>query len=113
MILSIKNFSQDEIDKILVFLKNNELEYMYNPAYNSIIKNLTPSEDYHVKFSPYQFLNNDEYNNLSDRKNELLSYYFEKITENLEESELYSVKTQTYNYYMAMAYYHTSNPCHL
>lgn len=109
LILSIKNFSQDEIDKILVFLKNNELEYMYNPAYNSIIKNLTPSEDYHVKFSPYQFLNNDEYNNLSDRKNELLSYYFEKITENLEESELYSVKTQTYNYYMAMAYYHTSN----
>lgn len=109
LILSIKNFSQDEIDKILVFLKNNELEYMYNPAYNSIIKNLTPSEDYHVKFSPYQFLNNDEYNNLSDRKNELLSYYFEKITENLKESELYSVKTQTYNYYMAMAYYHTSN----
>ena len=33
---------------------------------------ITPSKDYHVKFSPYQFLNNDEYNNLSDRKNELL-----------------------------------------
>ena len=63
LVLSIKNFSLDEMDKILVFFKNNEQEYMYNPAYNSIVKNLTRSGQYQVKFSPYQFLNNNEYNN--------------------------------------------------
>lgn len=108
--LSIKNFSLDEMDKILVFFKNNEQEYMYNPAYNSIVKNLTPSGQYQVKFSPYQFLNSNEYNNLSDRKNELLSYYFEKILEGLDEGEIYTTKLQNYNYYMAMGYYRTTNP---
>lgn len=108
--LSIKNFSLDEMDKILVFFKNNEQEYMYNPAYNSIVKNLTPSGQYQVKFSPYQFLNNNEYNNLSDRKNELLSYYFDKILEGLDEGEIYTTKLQNYNYYMAMGYYRTTNP---
>ena len=108
--LSIKNFSLDEMDKILVFFKNNEQEYMYNPAYNSIVKNLTPSGQYQVKFSPYQFLNNNEYNNLSDRKNELLSYYFDKILEGLDEEEIYTTKLQNYNYYMAMGYYRTTNP---
>ncbi|MCD7879541.1 MAG: TerB N-terminal domain-containing protein [Candidatus Gastranaerophilales bacterium] len=87
LILSIKDFSLDEIGLVLKFLKENEQYYTYNPAYNSIIKNLTPAGQYKVKFSPYQFLNNNEYNNLSDRKNELLSYYFDKITENLEESD--------------------------
>ena len=110
LVLSIKNFSLDEMDKILVFFKNNEQEYMYNPAYNSIVKNLTPSGQYQVKFSPYQFLNNNEYNNLSDRKNELLSYYFEKILEGLDEGEIYTTKLQNYNYYMAMGYYRTTNP---
>ena len=110
LVLSIRSFSLDEIDKILVFLKNNEQEYMYNPAYNSIIKNLTPSGQYQVKFSPYQFLNNNEYNNLSDRKNELLSYYFDKILEGLDEGEIYTTKLQNYNYYMAMGYYRTTNP---
>lgn len=108
--LSIKNFSLDEMDKILVFFKNNEQEYMYNPAYNSIVKNLTPSGQYQMKFSPYQFLNNNEYNNLSDRKNELLSYYFDKILEGLDEGEIYTTKLQNYNYYMAMGYYRTTNP---
>ena len=108
--LSIKKFSLDEMDKILVFFKNNEQEYMYNPAYNSIVKNLTPSGQYQVKFSPYQFLNNNEYNNLSDRKNELLSYYFDKILEGLDEEEIYTTKLQNYNYYMAMGYYRTTNP---
>ena len=110
LVLSIKNFSLDEMDKILVFFKNNEQEYMYNPAYNSIVKNLTPSGQYQVKFSPYQFLNNNEYNNLSDRKNELLSYYFDKILEGLDEGEIYTTKLQNYNYYMAMGYYRTTNP---
>ena len=109
LVLSIKNFSLDEIDKILVFFKNNEQEYMYNPAYNSIVKNLTPSGQYQVKFSPYQFLNNNEYNNLSDRKNELLSYYFSKIIEELDENEIYTTKLQNYSYYMAMGYYRTTN----
>ncbi|MBQ8459374.1 TerB N-terminal domain-containing protein [bacterium] len=109
LVLSIKNFSFDEIDKILEFFKNNEQEYMYNPAYNSIIKNLTPNGQYQVKFSPYQFLNNNEYNNLSDRKNELLSYYFSKIIEELDENEIYTTKLQNYSYYMAMGYYRTTN----
>ena len=109
LVLSIKNFSLDEIDKILVFFKNNEQEYMYNPAYNSIVKNLTPSGQYQVKFSPYQFLNNNEYNNLSDRKNELLSYYFSKIIEELDKDEIYTTKLQNYSYYMAMGYYRTTN----
>ena len=109
LILSINNFSFDEIDLILKFLKENEQSYAYNPAYNTILKNLTPAGQYKIKFSPYQILNNNEYNNLSDRKNELLSYYFDKVTENLEETELYTIKSQTYTYYMAMGYYTTNN----
>lgn len=73
------------------------------------MKNLTLAGQYKIKFSPYQILNNNEYNNLSDRKNELLSYYFDKVTENLEETELYTIKSQTYTYYMAMGYYTTNN----
>lgn len=109
LILSINNFSFDEIDLILKFFKENEQSYAYNPAYNTILKNLTPAGQYKIKFSPYQILNNNEYNNLSDRKNELLSYYFDKVTENLEETELYTIKSQTYTYYMAMGYYTTNN----
>lgn len=109
LILSINNFSFDEIDLVLKFLKENEQSYAYNLAYNSILKNLTPAGQYKIKFSPYQILNNNEYNNLSDRKNELLSYYFDKVTENLEETELYTIKSQTYTYYMAMGYYTTNN----
>lgn len=109
LILSINNFSLDEIDLVLKFLKENEQSYAYNPAYNSILKNLTPAGQYKIKFSPYQILNNNEYNNLSDRKNELLSYYFDKVTENLEETEVYTIKPQTYTYYMAMGYYATNN----
>lgn len=109
LILSINNFSLDEIDLVLKFLKENEQSYAYNPAYNSILKNLTPAGQYKIKFSPYQILNNNEYNNLSDRKNELLSYYFDKVIENIEETELYTSKPQTYTYYMAMGYYRTNN----
>ena len=50
--LSIKNFTSDEIKTLLEFFQNNEREYMYNPTYNSIIKNLTPEGKYKVKFSP-------------------------------------------------------------
>lgn len=107
--LSIKNFTLDETNKLLEFFKNNEQEYMYNPAYNSIIKNLTPNAKYQAKFSPYQFLNNNEYNNLSDRKNELLSYYFDKLIEGLNQDEIYTTKSQNYCYYMAMGYYRITN----
>lgn len=106
LIFSIKDFSQEEKDIILKFLKDNERKYLYNTEYNSLIKLLTPKEKYKVKFLPYQFLNNNEYNNLSDRKNEILSYYLDKIIENLDENEIYATKKQNYAYYMAMQGYY-------
>ncbi len=107
--LSIKNFTSEETKTLLEFFQNNEREYMYNPTYNSIIKNLIPEGQYKVKFSSYQFLNNNEYYNLSDRKSELLYYYFNKVIEGLDESEIYTTKIQNYSYYMAMGYYRTTN----
>ena len=107
--LTIKNFSLDEIDVLLKFFLNNTQEYIYNPAYNSIIKNLTPEGQYQVKFSSYQFLNNNEYNNLSNRKNELLAYYLDKVLTELDKNEIYTTKLQNYSYYMAMGYYGTTN----
>ncbi len=109
LILSIKNFTSEEKDRILEFFKDNKQEYMYNPTYNSVMKILIPSEQYQVRFSPYQFLNNNEYNNLSDRKKELLSYYFDKVIEGLDEEEIYTTKSQNYSYYTAMGYYRTLN----
>ena len=103
--LSIKDFSPHEASYILTFFKSHEQVYMFNKAYNSIISNLSPT--FQIKFYPCNFLNDDEYYNLSNRKSELLSYYFNKATEKLDKTELYTTKSQTYSYHLAMMYYYT------
>ncbi len=106
--LKINNFSADETNKLLVFFKNNKQFYIYNTAYQTIIKNLTPIEQYSVDFDSSQ-LNNDKYYAIHGKKYELLEYYFNKVKETLDKTEMYTTKQQIYYYRMAMGFYSINN----
>ena len=106
--LKINNFSADETNKLLVFFKNNKQFYIYNTAYQTIIKNLTPIEQYSVDFDSSQ-LNNDKYYAIRGKKYELLEYYFNKVKETLDKTEMYTTKQQIYYYRMAMGFYSINN----
>lgn len=106
--LKINNFSADETNKLLLFFKNNKQFYIYNTAYQTIIKNLTPIEQYSVDFDLSQ-LNNDKYYAIRGKKYELLEYYFNKVKETLDKIEMYTTKQQTYYYRMAMGFYSINN----
>jgi len=102
--LKIKDFSPSEIDELLTFFKNNRQTYIYNPAYNTIIKSLTPTAQYSVSFDSSQ-LNNDKYYAIRGKKYEILEYYFNKVKEGLDKTETYTTKSQIYYYRMAMGFY--------
>ena len=102
LIFTIKDFSQFYKDFLLNFIRNNETEYLYRKEYNSLIKLLISKEKFEVKFSPFHFSYYNEHNGFSDRKNEILSYYLDKIIENFDENEIYDIKKQAYAYNMAM-----------
>lgn len=106
--LKINNFSEAETNKLLIFFKNNKQFYIYNTAYRTIIKNLTPIEQYSVDFDSSQ-LNNDKYYAVRGKKYELLEYYFNKVKETLDKTEMYTTKRQTYYYRMAMGFYGINN----
>ena len=53
--LKINNFSEAETNKLLIFFKNNKQFYIYNTAYRTIIKNLTPIEQYSVDFDSVSY----------------------------------------------------------
>lgn len=106
--LKINDFSSAESNKLLTFFNNNKQFYTYNTAYKTIIKNLTPIEQYSVDFDPSQ-LNNDKYYAIRGKKYELLEYYFNKAKEMYDQTEMYTIKQQTYYYRMAMGLYGINN----
>lgn len=102
LMLSIHNFSAEETNILVKFFKANKQKYTHNPAYPAIMKKLSPTGDYAVKFSLPQVLDKKLYSKLKDRKKELLAYYFENAQEQFDAAKLYAAKLRTYRYDMAV-----------
>ncbi len=110
--LILKNdFNDEEKAKLLQFIENNSQHYLYNECTNAIIKKLSPNNfEEKLKFSPYQFMIGNESYGLSDRKTELLDFYFKELLKNIPIAQQYTVRQQKYSYYIAMGYgYHNDN----
>lgn len=105
------NFNDEEKVKLLQFIKNNSQHYLYNECTNAIIKKLSPNNfEEKLKFAPYQFMTGNETYSLSDRKTELLDFYFKEYLKITPIAQQYTVKQQKYSYYIAMGYgYHNDN----
>lgn len=98
--LSIQDFSTAEKDALVKFLQENEQKYAQIPAYQTLLQNISPTGQHTVKFSLAQTVNPALYTQLSERKQEILAYYFEKIQE--QQTELHAAAKQSYRYDMAM-----------
>lgn len=110
--LILKNdFNDEEKAKILQFIENNSQHYLYNECTNAIIKKLSPNNfEEKLKFSSYQFMTGNDSYALSDRKTELLNFYFNEMVKNIPVLEQYTTRQQRYSYYIAMGYgYHNDN----
>ena len=102
LILSIKNFSAEEKSILVKFLLANKQRYAHNSACHAIMKNLSPAEQSHIKFSLPQVLDTVLYSKLNERKKELLAYYLDCLQEQLNDTELYAAKKRTCRYDIAM-----------
>lgn len=102
LIFLIKNFSKNESNILLNFLKNNEMKF--GDEYYSAVKILTLSkQDFKINFSLYQLSDYNDYEfYINKRENELLSYYFDNIIEKLNKSEIYETVSKNYKYYTCL-----------
>lgn len=112
LVISFNDFSQEELNTLKLFYEENKQKYSNNPynkndpAYKAVIKKISPQTKHAVSFYPHQllYLSIEEYAKLSTRKQELLDYYFKRVLEKFNETELCTVKKELYIYYTAIPY---------